>query len=90
MPVPAAQHHPPTHLLPPLAAAHCAAGLYPGLVFTIAAVLNTIAIAYGSLAAVPFGTIVVVLLLWAFLSFPLCILGEGPAGTGGGTGMGTA
>ena len=49
--------------------------LFPGAVFGVAAVLNTIAIAYGSLAAVPFGTIVIVLLLWAFLSFPLCILG---------------
>lgn len=51
------------------------AGLFPGVVFGIAFVLNTIAIAYGSLAAVPFGYIVIVLLLWAFLSFPLCIIG---------------
>ncbi|WIA19220.1 hypothetical protein OEZ85_003860 [Tetradesmus obliquus] len=49
--------------------------LFPGVVFGIAFVLNTIAIAYGSLAAVPFGYIVIVLLLWAFLSFPLCIVG---------------
>lgn len=52
-----------------------AAGLFPGLVFGIAFVLNTIAIGYHSLAAVPFGYIVIVLLLWAFLSFPLCIVG---------------
>jgi len=52
------------------------ATLFPGLVFGIAAVLNTIGIFYHSLAAVPFGTIVTVLLLWAFLSIPLCVLGE--------------
>lgn len=51
------------------------ASLFPGVVFGIASVLNTIAIAYHSLAAVPFGYIVIVLLLWAFLSFPLCIVG---------------
>jgi transmembrane 9 superfamily protein 3 len=49
--------------------------LFPGIGFGIAFVLNTIAIGYGSLAAVPFGYIVIVLLLWAFLSFPLCIVG---------------
>lgn len=57
---------------------HCmmlTAGLFPGIVFGIAFVLNSIAIAYHSLAAVPFGYIVIVLLLWAFLSFPLCIVG---------------
>lgn len=51
------------------------ASLFPGVVFGIAFILNTIAIMYGSLAAVPFGYIVIVLLLWAFLSFPLCIVG---------------
>ncbi|KAK9810284.1 hypothetical protein WJX72_007991 [[Myrmecia] bisecta] len=49
--------------------------LFPSLVFGIAFVLNTIAIAYHSLAAVPFGSIVVVLLIWMFISFPLCLLG---------------
>lgn len=51
------------------------ASLFPGLVFGIAGCLNTIAIGYGSLAAVPAGYIAIVLLLWAFLSFPLCIVG---------------
>ncbi|GJM85235.1 hypothetical protein PR202_ga01669 [Eleusine coracana subsp. coracana] len=37
--------------------------------------LNTIAIFYGSLAAIPFGTMVVVFILWAFISFPLALLG---------------
>ena len=51
------------------------ANLFPLLCFGIASVLNTIAISYHSLAAVPFGSIVVVLLIWLFLSFPLCLLG---------------
>ena len=51
------------------------ANLFPLLCFGIASVLNTIAIAYHSLAAVPFGSIVVVLLIWLFLSFPLCLFG---------------
>ncbi|KAK9834844.1 hypothetical protein WJX81_003258 [Elliptochloris bilobata] len=51
------------------------ATLFPMACFGIAAALNTIAIAYHSLAAVPFGSIVVVLLIWMFISFPLCLLG---------------
>ncbi|KAL6756831.1 hypothetical protein V8C86DRAFT_3018753 [Haematococcus lacustris] len=51
------------------------AALFPGICFAIALVLNTIAIAYHSLAAVPFGYIVAVILLWAFISFPLCLIG---------------
>jgi transmembrane 9 superfamily protein 3 len=51
------------------------ASLFPGVCFGIASVLNTIAIFYHSLAAVPFVYIVAVLLLWAFISFPLCLCG---------------
>ncbi|KFM22905.1 Transmembrane 9 superfamily member 3 [Auxenochlorella protothecoides] len=51
------------------------ATVFPLTCFSIAAVLNTIAIFYSSLAAVPFGSIVVVLLIWMFLSFPLCLFG---------------
>lgn len=51
------------------------ATLFPMACFGIAAALNTIAIAYHSLAAVPFGSIMVVLLIWMFISFPLCLLG---------------
>lgn len=47
----------------------------PGLCFGIAFALNTIAICYHSLAAVPFGYIMAVILLWAFISFPLCLIG---------------
>lgn len=51
------------------------ASLFPVTVFSISFVLNTIAIFYQSLAAVPFGSIVVVLLIWMFISFPLCLFG---------------
>jgi transmembrane 9 superfamily protein 3 len=43
--------------------------------FGIGLVLNTVAIFYGSLAAIPFGTMVVMFILWAFISFPLALLG---------------
>ena len=48
---------------------------FPGMCFSVAFALNTIAIFYGSLAAVPFLYILAVLLLWGFISFPLCLLG---------------
>ncbi|XP_042066809.1 transmembrane 9 superfamily member 1 [Salvia splendens] len=51
------------------------ASLFPFLCFGIGFILNTIAIFYGSLAAIPFGTMVVVFVLWAFISFPLALLG---------------
>jgi transmembrane 9 superfamily protein 3 len=51
------------------------ASLFPFMCFGIGLVLNTIAIFYGSLAAIPFGTMVVVFILWAFISFPLALLG---------------
>jgi integral membrane sensor domain MASE1 len=50
-------------------------GLLAGVCFAIALTLNTIAIFYHSLAAVPFGYILAVALLWAFISFPLCLIG---------------
>jgi hypothetical protein len=51
------------------------ASLFPFMCFGIGLVLNTIAIFYGSLAAIPFGTMLVVFILWAFISFPLALLG---------------
>lgn len=51
------------------------ASLFPGMCFAIAFALNTIAIFYHSLAAVPFAYIMAVLLLWGFISFPLCLIG---------------
>ncbi|KAI9082458.1 hypothetical protein K1719_035601 [Acacia pycnantha] len=52
-----------------------AASLFPFMCFGIGFILNTIAIFYGSLAAIPFGTMVVVFVIWAFISFPLALLG---------------
>lgn len=51
------------------------ASLFPFLCFGIGFALNTVAIFYGSLAAIPFGTMVVVFVIWAFISFPLALLG---------------
>ncbi|ONK77456.1 uncharacterized protein A4U43_C02F6710 [Asparagus officinalis] len=51
------------------------ASLFPFMCFGIGFALNTVAIFYGSLAAIPFGTMVVVFIIWAFISFPLALLG---------------
>ena len=51
------------------------ATLFPTMCLSIAFVLNSIAIGYHSLAAVPFGTILIVLIGWIFISFPLCLFG---------------
>jgi transmembrane 9 superfamily protein 3 len=51
------------------------ASLFPFMCFGIGFILNTIAIFYGSLAAIPFGTMVVVFVIWGFISFPLALLG---------------
>lgn len=51
------------------------ASIFPFMCFGIGFILNTIAIFYGSLAAIPFGTMVVILIIWAFVSFPLALLG---------------
>eukprot|EP00475_Leptophrys_vorax_P028769 TRINITY_DN41862_c0_g1_i1.p1 TRINITY_DN41862_c0_g1~~TRINITY_DN41862_c0_g1_i1.p1 ORF type:complete len:623 (+),score=67.04 TRINITY_DN41862_c0_g1_i1:89-1870(+) len=51
------------------------ASLFPFACFGIGFILNTVAIFYHSLAAIPFGTMVVVLVIWAFISFPLATLG---------------
>ena len=51
------------------------AGLFPGACFGVAFFLNTVAIFYHSLAAVPFGTMVVIFFMWSFISFPLVLFG---------------
>ncbi|KAI5084201.1 hypothetical protein GOP47_0000370 [Adiantum capillus-veneris] len=51
------------------------ASLFPFTCFGIGFILNFVAISYGSLAAIPFGTMVVVFIIWAFISFPLALLG---------------
>eukprot|EP00824_Muranothrix_gubernata_P003219 TRINITY_DN13943_c0_g1_i1.p1 TRINITY_DN13943_c0_g1~~TRINITY_DN13943_c0_g1_i1.p1 ORF type:complete len:589 (-),score=101.66 TRINITY_DN13943_c0_g1_i1:1136-2902(-) len=48
---------------------------YPAVCFTIAFVLNFVAIAYHSLAALPFGSIVVMVMIWLFVSLPMCAFG---------------
>lgn len=49
--------------------------LFSGPMVAVFSILNTIAIAYRSTQALPFGTIVVMALLWALVTFPLTILG---------------
>lgn len=49
--------------------------LFPGICGIIGSVLNTIAIAYGSLMAVPFGFILLILCSWIFITLPLVIIG---------------
>ena len=48
---------------------------FSGAVVGVSALLNTLAIAWSSLAAIPFGTIVIIFLIWFLLSCPLVLLG---------------
>lgn len=49
--------------------------LVPGVIFIIFSISNTIFWATHSSSALPFGTFVVLILLWFVISIPLCILG---------------
>lgn len=49
--------------------------LYPGPVFLIISIINSVSVAYQSTAALPFGTIVVIVLIYALLAVPLLALG---------------
>ncbi|KAI5069312.1 hypothetical protein GOP47_0015613 [Adiantum capillus-veneris] len=49
--------------------------LFCGPFFLTFCFLNTVAIAYNSTAALPFGTIMVILLIWALVTSPLLVLG---------------
>lgn len=49
--------------------------LFCGPLFLTFCFLNTVAIAYNATAALPFGTIVVILLIWALVTSPLLVLG---------------
>ncbi|EPS73142.1 hypothetical protein M569_01612 [Genlisea aurea] len=49
--------------------------LFCGPLFVTFCFLNTVAIAYRSTAALPFGTIVVIFLIWALVTSPLFVLG---------------
>ncbi|GAA0157288.1 transporter [Lithospermum erythrorhizon] len=57
-------------------------GLFCGPLFLTFCFLNTVAIAYTATAALPFGTIVVIFLIWALVTSPLLVLG-GIAGKNG-------
>eukprot|EP01089_Gocevia_fonbrunei_P013918 TRINITY_DN3680_c0_g3_i1.p1 TRINITY_DN3680_c0_g3~~TRINITY_DN3680_c0_g3_i1.p1 ORF type:complete len:360 (+),score=58.90 TRINITY_DN3680_c0_g3_i1:757-1836(+) len=49
--------------------------LFPGFAFAVAFLLNFIALSYGSLNYIPFGSMVAVISIWLFLSVPLTFLG---------------
>lgn len=51
------------------------ATLFPGVVSLVAFTLNWLALAYNSLIAIPFLTMIVVALLWMFVSVPLVFVG---------------
>ena len=51
------------------------AGLFPAVILGVGFVLDWIAVAYESLASVPLGTMLVVVLVWALVAFPLTLLG---------------
>jgi len=51
------------------------ATLFPAPFLLMFCFLNTVAIAYNSQAALPFGTIVVIMLIWALITLPLTIVG---------------
>uniref|UniRef100_M4ECW3 Transmembrane 9 superfamily member n=1 Tax=Brassica campestris TaxID=3711 RepID=M4ECW3_BRACM len=50
-------------------------GLFCGPLFLTFCFLNTVAIAYSATAALPFGTIVVIVLIWTLVTSPLLVLG---------------
>ena len=49
--------------------------LFCGPMLVCFSFLNTVAIAYHSTAALPFGTICVIFVIWALITFPLTVLG---------------
>jgi len=51
------------------------ATLFPAPVFVMFCFLNTVAIMYNSQAALPFGTILVIMVIWALVTLPLTVIG---------------
>ena len=49
--------------------------LFCGPMLATFSFLNTVAIVYRSTAALPFGTICIILVIWALITFPLTVLG---------------
>lgn len=47
----------------------------PGICFVMSFFLNFIAIGYKTTNAIPFGTIMLIIALWLFVSIPLLLLG---------------
>ena len=58
------------------------ASLFCGPALLLFSFLNTVAIVYRSTAALPFGTIVIITVIWCLVTFPLTVLG-GIAGKNG-------
>ena len=51
------------------------ASLFPAVCFLVCMVLNFVGAIYGSLATVPFTSVLSVVLMWALVSLPLCVAG---------------
>lgn len=51
------------------------AGLFCGPLLAVFSFLNTVAWVQGSTQALPFGTICIIVLVWAAVTFPLTVLG---------------
>lgn len=49
--------------------------LFCGPLFLIFCFLNSVAVSYGATVALPFGTIVVIFLIWTFLAIPMLLVG---------------
>jgi hypothetical protein len=49
--------------------------LFCGPLLAVFSVLNTIAWVQGSTQALPFGTICIIIIIWALVTFPLTVLG---------------
>lgn len=49
--------------------------LFMGPLLLLFSFLNTVAIAYGSTQALPFGTICVIIIIWTLVTFPLTVIG---------------
>ena len=49
--------------------------LFCGPLLAMFSFLNTVAIAYRTTTALPAGTIVIILVIWALITFPLTVLG---------------
>jgi len=58
-----------------LANALLTAGMFFGPAAAVFMYVNTVAISYGASSALPFGTIMVVIVIWALVGFPLTIYG---------------